>query len=132
MHANVPQFINIEDKIAGFLTWKQLSWMIALLIVLIVFYNVFTLITFYLLGAFTSLIFVAFAFVRPYGQSLATFTYYGLAHLFGPKIYIWKREVYFPTQPEKKEKISERKTGNTPAFTQDDIRSLAKTLDKKI
>ena len=132
MHANVPQFINIEDKIAGFLTWKQLLWMIGLLIILILLYTIFDAGTFILIAIPTSLIFVAFAFIKPYGQPMTTFAYNGIAHLFGPKIYVWRREIYLTTQPKKEEKTSARKTVNTPMFTQDDIQSLAKTLDKKI
>lgn len=129
MHANVPQFIDVEDKIAGPLTWKQLLWMIALLVLLIVLYNIFESGAFLLIAIPTSLLFIALAFVRPYGQPLTQFIYYGFLHLFGPKIYVWKREVQsVPTHQRKIPPRKERK--NSPVFTLKEIESVAKTLDR--
>lgn len=36
---STPQFIDVEDKIAGPLTWRQLLWMIGMGITLLVIYT---------------------------------------------------------------------------------------------
>ncbi|EKD71060.1 MAG: hypothetical protein ACD_46C00281G0001, partial [uncultured bacterium] len=40
MLINVPQYIDVEDKVAGPLTIKQLGWLIALGIMLLILWNV--------------------------------------------------------------------------------------------
>lgn len=131
MRADVPQFIDVEDKIAGPLTWKQLLWMIALLVLLIIFYNVFESGAFILIAIPLTLTFVALAFVKPYGQPLTRIIYYGVFHLFGPKIYVWRREIQSaPSHPQEKTG-SQKNKDETSSFTLGEIESLAKTLDKK-
>lgn len=134
MRANVPQFIEIEDKIAGPLTWKQLFWMIGLLVILLVLYNLFSAGAFILIGIPVSLIFIAFAFIKPYGQTMTSFVYYGAMHLFGPKIYVWKREVHLIQTQGKQDVVQEtyEKNKKNSPITSQDIQNLAETLDKKI
>ncbi len=131
MHADVPQFIDVEDKIAGPLTWKQLLWMIGLLVLLIILYNIFTAGAFIMIAIPVSLIFVAFAFIKPYGQPMTTFVYYGVMHLFGPKIYVWKREVRTIAKPVQKPTNTTKKGNAVSALTLEDIESLAQRLDRK-
>lgn len=131
MHADVPQFIDVEDKIAGPLTWKQLIWMIGLLVILIILYNIFTAGTFIMIAIPVSLIFIAFAFIKPYGQPMTTFAYYGVMHLFGPKIYVWKREVHPTPKPIQKHTTATKKSDGASTLTLEDIESLAQRLDKK-
>lgn len=132
MRANVPQFIDVEDKIAGPLTWKQLFWMIGLLVILIVLYNLFSAGAFILIGIPVSLIFVAFAFVKPYGQPMTSFVYYGSMHLFGPKVYVWKREVQTAQKketPDSGKEMPSKKEGTPSA---QNIKDLSDILDTKI
>lgn len=91
MLINVPQYIDVEDKIAGPLTAKQLGWMIALGIILLILWNIVPLPVFFIIGLPISLLFVALAFYRPYGQTLGGFIFFGILYFFRPKIYIWKR-----------------------------------------
>ena len=131
MRANVPQFIDVEDKIAGPLTWKQLFWMIGLLVVLVVLYNVLSAGAFIFFGIPISLIFGAFAFIKPYGQPMTSFVFYGAMHLFGPKVYVWKREVRQVAQPQKHKEEIRNKGSDKENVSFDDIRNLARTLDGK-
>ena len=47
MLINVPQYIDVEDKVAGPLTLKQLGWMLAMGIILLILWNVFSGIVFF-------------------------------------------------------------------------------------
>ncbi|MDD5463691.1 MAG: PrgI family protein [Candidatus Moranbacteria bacterium] len=91
MLINVPQYIDVEDKIAGPLTAKQLGWIIILGIILIILWNVVPMAVFFIIGIPVTILFVSLAFYRPYGQPLASFFLYGIMYFFRPKIYIWKR-----------------------------------------
>lgn len=91
MHVNVPQFIDIEDKIAFGLTAKQLLWMGGMMAVLLVIYSLFDRQAFYLIGTFVVIIFGALAFWRPQGVSLITFSGFVIQFYLKPRNYIWKR-----------------------------------------
>jgi len=128
---NVPQYIDVEDKIAGPLTAKQLLWMIGMGVTLMVFWGIFERGAFIAITIPTALIFVAFAFYKPYNQSLISFAISAVMYLFSPKVYIWKRILEKPTTKKKvspkKNKLEKKE--KTP--TLDDIASLSKVLDTR-
>ena len=93
MMFNVPQFIDVEDKIAGPLTWKQILWMIGMGAVLLTFYNIFDPVLFFISAIPVTLLFVLLAFYRPNGISLITFAMHGFLFLFEPKISVWERPI---------------------------------------
>src|SRR3990167_4514585 len=91
MMFSVPQFINVEDKVAGPLTWRQLLWMIGMGAALLVFFSIFDKALFFIAAIPTVLLFIAFAFYRPNGFPLTTFVFYTVLFFFRPKIAIWER-----------------------------------------
>lgn len=91
MMFNVPQFIDVEDKIAGPLTVKQLLWMLGMGAVVLVISLFFDGAAVYGISAPAVLIFVALAFYRPNGQSLALYVMHGFFFLFRPKVMMWQR-----------------------------------------
>jgi len=88
----VPQFINVEDKIAGPLTWKQLYWMIAMIGILLLMWGALSTAVFFVLGIPVALAFVAFAFYKPWGQPLIHVVWLAIIFVFRPKQYLWKRQ----------------------------------------
>ena len=102
MQAGVPQFIDIEDKIAFGLTAKQLLWMGGGVALLVASYALFDRQLFFAVGFFIVLIDGAFAFWRPQGVSMITFAGFTAQYIMKPRNYIWKR-VY------EKENINARK-----------------------
>lgn len=129
MHYNVPQFIDVEDKIAGPLTWKQLFWVIGLIITLVVLYNIFIFEVFLMIAIPLGLLMSAFAFYRPYGQPLITMMFYGISYLFGPKLFVWRRTPRPARRNVPKKKKGEEKPRDTKVITIDDINTLARSLD---
>jgi hypothetical protein len=91
MHVGVPQFIDIEDKIAFGLTAKQLLWMGGMVAALFLAYNAFDQQAFYLVGFFIVAAFSGFAFWRPQGVPLIIFVGFILQFYLKPRSYIWKR-----------------------------------------
>ncbi len=88
---NVPQFVNIEDKIVGPFTAKQLGWLVVGGVILLILFKTLTTGTFIVTGIFVVGIFGALAFYRPYNQSLIKFIMSGIYFFFHPKMYVWKR-----------------------------------------
>ncbi len=91
MLINVPQYIDVEDKIVGPLTAKQLGWIIALAVILMIMWNMVPSVVFFILGFPLTILFVAMAFYKPYGQPLGSFIVFGILYFFRPKVYIWRR-----------------------------------------
>ena len=87
----VPQYVNVEDKIAGPLTWKQLYWMIVMTVILMLLWRSLSLIPFIVIAIFVVTLFCSLAFYRPWGQPLLKVFWFALVFIFQPKQYMWKR-----------------------------------------
>lgn len=136
MMFNVPQYIDVEDKVAGPLTAKQLLWMIGMGAVLLVLWNIFAFGTFAVLAIPVILIFVAFAFYKPYGQPMVVFAGNVLMFLFRPKVYIWHRpyEATPLTQkaPEPAQTEPMKNTEESQKAAVDTLHELSAALDDKV
>jgi len=99
MRFKVPKDVDIEDRIAGPLTLKQLGWLgggVGICIVLwkMLDFQLFVVCAIIILG-----LTAGFAFVRPYNQSLLGFCGSVLMFLSKPKQYFWRRiGINFPRQ----------------------------------
>ncbi len=136
MHANVPQFIDVEDKIAFGLTAKQLLWMFGMGAILLVIYNILDRQAFFVVGVPIAVIFVGLAFYRPQGVSLLTFSGFALRFLMRPKNYIWKRNYSGPTVDLRKAALIQKnkqaphaQAKKLPSAGQ--LKKIAWTLDTK-
>ncbi len=128
---NVPQFINVEDKIVGPFTGKQLLWLFVLGVLLLILWNALDKAAFFIFAIPITLVFVAFAFYRPYKQSLISFVIAGIRFVFRPKTYYWERE----NSEGKKSVAKNKKTGiendASNKITPEEIRVLAEMLDSR-
>ncbi len=128
---NVPQYIDIEDKIVGPLTAKQLLWMIGMGGTLLVLWAILEKTAFFFSAIPVILIFVALAFYRPHNQPLSRFIGLGFVYFLHPKIYFWKREAeeLKKTSGEGKKKEAPGEQGKK--ISADDLEVLARTLDSE-
>ncbi len=131
MRFKVPKDVDIEDRIVGPLTVKQLVWLgggggICLLLWKLIEFQVFVFV-----GIVIMSLSAAFAFVRPYNQSLVAFCGSVLLYLSKPKLYIWRRiEMAFPKSNQtarnsKNDLIMVMKKG----LSASEAEGLAETLD---
>jgi len=127
---NVPQFINVEDKIVGPLTAKQLGWLAVGGVILLVTFNLLDKSAFIISAVIVGLIFGALAFYRPYNQSLISFIGSSISFVFRPRLYVWKRygENIKPVRKtdEKFKPIAKKKVLNSQK-----IEEISKRLDLK-
>lgn len=129
MMFSVPQFIDVEDKIAGPLTWRQLLWMIGMGAALLTFFNLFDTALFIIIAIPTVLIFVLFAFYRPNGFSMTTFAFYAILFLFRPKVSVWERPVKArPVVKAPDKKVAPPSTGSKQ-IELDKLKELARIMD---
>lgn len=112
----VPQFIDVEDRILGPITMRQFFIMLIpfgtgiLTYFLLKFWIMVIITTLVLIGA------AVFAFYKPYGMKFSRFFSAFLAFSLKPHMYIWKREekakVLFEHAPEG---TRSHEMGKTPA-----------------
>ncbi|MFO7807144.1 MAG: PrgI family protein [Candidatus Moraniibacteriota bacterium] len=133
----VPQFINIEDKIAFQLTAKQLGWAGLGGFFIFISWVFFEQTVFIVIAVVVGLIDVAILFVRPYGMSMPEFIKSIVFYLFKTKNYVWRRSGSYSLKKEeqkfnkkKQDKKAEefdnkQRRGKSP----EDIKKAAKALD---
>lgn len=130
MRFKVPKDIDIEDRIVGPLTIKQMGWLGGGSLICIVFWKTLDFQLFIFFALVVMGVSASFAFVRPYNQSLIAFCGSVLLYLSKPKMYFWRRiGINFP-----REKSSRKMSDNLVPFTkkgfeEKEIEKLAHTLD---
>ncbi|MFA5961418.1 MAG: PrgI family protein [Parcubacteria group bacterium] len=127
---NVPQFIDIEDKLVGPLTAKQLGWLAAGAVVLLLTYKTLDQSAFILSIIIVSAVFGSFAFYRPYNQPLIKFVLSSILFIIRPKMYIWRR------LPEKMAEKAKKNQAATPVisrkkFDAQKVADISQLLDMK-
>lgn len=136
MHTSVPQYIDVEDKIAFGLTARQLGWLAMMLVALLVIYSLFDRQTFYLSGFFVVLFFLLLTFWRPQDVSLLTFLGFMIQHFFRPKNYVWKRVYRGSALDIQKASLAQKRKMATAAApkklpSSDRLRKIAWELDTR-
>lgn len=131
MMFNVPQFINIEDKIIGPLGWKQILWLIGLGGILFVLYSFVESRVLIVISIPISALFIALAFFKPYGQPFIKVILFVVTYFFKPKVYIWKRETSKPVKKAPKKTVQETVVPQKKEVTEERISDLAKILNER-
>lgn len=124
----VPQYIDVEDKIAGPLTWKHIGWLFGGGILLAMAWLLLERVVFYIVAVPITLMTAALAFYRPNGVSMIEFIGYGIGYLFRSKVYTWQNETEHVKKVHK-ENVKIAVTSEKKRVTTDDIEAIAHTLD---
>lgn len=126
----VPQFIDIEDKIIGPLTLKQFMFLAGAGIIIFILYSVLQFWLWIIVSIIVAGAGLGFAFVKINGQPLFKVVLNGLKYLIRPRLYVWQRGqakksiAPQPVEP-KKEPVKEKKR-----LSQEELEELAKKLDE--
>jgi hypothetical protein len=126
----VPQFIDIEDKIIGPLTIKQFLYLVAGGGICVIAYYLFNFIFFLIITAPVALLALALAFVKINGVPFAKLLSGMITYLLKPHLYLWKQ-----LPPEKKSiaaaEAEQEPLGKVPTLTDSKLQDLAWSLDIK-
>lgn len=128
MRFEVPQFIEIEDKIFGPLTWRQFLYLGGGVGMAVVLFFMVPFIVFAMVGIPLALLAGALAFYPVNNRPFSYFLEALFGYLGSSKQYLWrkKEEVTYKTN-----RITPSTTSSTPQRTQKtkDISSLARKLE---
>lgn len=91
MHAQVPQYLDIEDKIIGPLTLKQFIYLLLGAGALFLLFNILKLSVFIIVAIPISILIFLVTFYKIGNQKFSQFVFSLLKFLGRPNIYTWKK-----------------------------------------
>lgn len=101
MQFQVPQFIDIEDKVIGPFTVKQFLYIIAAAGILFILFKLLNIVIFIILAIPIAALTYALAFIKIHNQPFINVIKNALGFLRKPDFYVWKKPVS-PTATEEK------------------------------
>lgn len=125
MHAQVPQFIDIEDRIVGSLTLKQFGYIAGGAILVGIFYMIFQLYLVILFGIPIIGLSLALAFLQINGRSFVFYLTSYLGYGIKQHIYVWKKPM------EEYDIFIQQKTTEKQPLLLEKITEFAQTSLKK-
>lgn len=96
MQFKVPQFIEMEDKLVGSLTLKQVLYLLGAGAMLFGLWYLVPLGSFVLIALPVIVFALLMAFYRPNGRPFIYLLLSMTNYLFKPKLYLWKKEKLTP------------------------------------
>lgn len=129
MKFKVPQYIDVEDKIAFFLTAKQLGWFGLGGVILFIIWNFVTQGFFIFWTVVIGLTSCAFAFYRPYGVPLSSFIKNAFFYMVGPKRYIWRVNPSIIEAIKKNKKVKKEESKFKIKKRPKNLNQIVETLD---
>lgn len=132
MQFHIPQFIDIEDKIFGPLTFKQFVYVIGAVGAGFIFYQLFGLFPAFILTIPFAILAYLLGFKPVGGRPFITVLESSLRYFWGNKLYLWKKEKTKETKLQKIEiKEPQRKGGQheLPNVVEGKLDSMSWALD---
>ena len=132
MQYQVPQFIEIEDKIFGPLTLKQFLYLAGGAGICLIFFTVLPLFIVVILGIPVMAGAAALAFYEVNGRPLIVAVEHAFGYVFGSKLYLWKqRQPETPKTVEKKGATQVEAQMPVPKLSESRLKDLAWSLNIK-
>ena len=129
MRYQLPQFIEVEDKIFGPLTFKQFLYVgggsaLAFIIWTLIPIKIVAVI----IAAPVLLFFVALAFFKYNDRPFISTVENSVKYFFGPKLYIWQKQERKPIKKESAEK-NNANLSSLPKLSDSKLKELTWSLD---
>lgn len=129
MRFSVPQFIDVEDKIVGQLTLKQLIFLGGGIGVTFIMWRLFGFFIAVLIGGPFLFLAFALAFVKVNNRPFLFVLYAAVFYTLRGKLYLWKKKPTKEVREQPLQKIERRSEPTTPALTKSKLKELAWSLD---
>lgn len=129
MRFQVPQYIEVEDKIFGPLTFKQFIYLAGSVGVVVVFYTLLPHFIAIILGLPILAFGAALAFYRINGKPFIFYVESSVKYFFGSKLYIWKKEDKVPVKSSVNRPETEAPQVYVPKLSESKLKDLSWSLD---
>ena len=131
MQYQVPQFIEVEDKIFGPLTFKQFIYLLAGGGLCLMFYTLFPIYVALFLAMPVVALAFALAFYEVNGRPFIVAIEHGFYYAVSKKLYLWKQRPPETKAPVDASLTPALVTGNIPKLTQSKLKDLSWSLNIK-
>ena len=111
MQFQIPQFIEIENKIVGPLTLKQFLYLAVAAAIGFALYFVLAFWLWIMVTAVLTAISVSLSFVKYNGQPLPKIIIYAFGFFWGPKFYLWQKTEETQSFEEERQTLKDFFTG---------------------
>ena len=128
MHFQVPQFIDIEDKVIGPLTVRQFLYLVVAGVVLFVLFKLVNFSVFIILSIPVIVLTYALAFVKVHNKPFINVIGDFIGFLKKPDFYVWKKPFIETEEKEEPPKIIKKE----PIKTKKPIKQRLKEVNWKI
>ncbi len=127
MYFQVPQFIEIEDKLFGPLTFKQFIYLLGGGAAAFVLFKLLPDIIAFIIAIPIVGFALALAFYKINERPFIAIVESWIGYKLGTKLYTWKRREY--VEPEKKAVVEEEDLNFVPKVSQSKLREMSWSLD---
>ncbi len=132
MRFQVPQFIEVEDKIFGPLTFKQFAYIIGGAgLCFVIYHFVGNLIISIILMLPVAILAGMLAFFKYNGKPFVSVVESAFKYFFGSKLYIWKKVERAPVAKKQVEKTDKQQDFFVPKLSDSKLKDLTWSLDIK-
>lgn len=129
MHYQVPQFIEIEDKIFGPLTLKQFIYIAGGGGLCLIFFTLLPLYLTVILAIPVVAASFSLAFYQVNGRPMIIAVEHAFGYFLGHKLYLWKQRK--PGTPEQVAKVAPAAVPTVPKLSESRLKDLAWSLNIK-
>ncbi|MDO8564603.1 MAG: PrgI family protein [bacterium] len=126
MRFQVPQFINIEDKLFGPLTVKQFIYVVGAGGMIYILYHYLPFFIAIIFIAPIALLALALAFATPNGKPFVFTLQAALQYALGNRLYLWKKK---PHKPDASPADKAAPQASVPALAESKLKDLTWSLD---
>lgn len=132
MQYQVPQFIDIEDRIIGPLTLKQFIYLAFAAAILFVFWFLFKFYIWIIIALPITAVALAFAFLKINDRPFVYFAIAAISYFIKPRLYLFRNVLEAPKEEIVKEKIPELADQKIEEkVTRSKLKELALSLDTR-
>ena len=131
MHYQVPQFIEIEDKIFGPLTLKQFIYVAGGAGLCLIFFSLLPLYLTIILSVPVLAFSAGLAFYQVNGRPLVIALEHAFGYFFGHKLYLWKQRQFKPGVPSGQPALAQAAPQIVPKLSESKLKDLAWSLNIK-
>lgn len=126
----VPQFIDIEDKIIGPISLRQFLILVGTAALVFLFFKVLEVWLWIIVGGLIGALGIALAFLKINGQNFSRVAVNFLKYMINPRFYVWQRSGENKVLIKQQPKIIKKEETEKKRLSPSELGEMAKKLDE--
>lgn len=126
----VPQFIDIEDKIIGPISLRQFIILVVTVAIVFMLFKILQIWLWIIVGGLVGALGMALAFLKINGQNFSRVALNFLRYMINPRLYVWQRSGEKRTLVKEQPKIVKKEETTKKRLSTSELEEMAKKLDQ--